>query len=90
MVDSVLSIGLQGVQQGVSSARQAAQDVVAATTVDTLQTPTSQTSSAGAEVVPDLATALVDLKISEHQVEASAAVIRTADEIMGTIINIKI
>lgn len=39
--------------------------------------------------VNDLATPLVDLKLSELTVKASAAVIKAADETVGTLIDIK-
>lgn len=92
VVDSILSVGLQGVQTGVSNARKAAEDIVAVTTADSTQGSSSQASpvtSSDSDQTNDLATALVNLKISEHQVQASTAVIKTADEMIGTLINIK-
>ena len=78
MVESVLSAGIQGVQHGVSTARQAAEDIVSATTAGAEESP-----------VGDITRAVVDLKIAEQQVQASATVIKTADEILGTIIDTK-
>ncbi|MEE8058375.1 MAG: flagellar biosynthesis protein FlgE [Pseudomonadales bacterium] len=77
MVDSVLSVGLQGVQNGISITRQAAEDIATATT-----------TAEDGDVTADITTAIVNLNIGEQQVEASAAVIRTADEILGTVIDI--
>jgi hypothetical protein len=37
----------------------------------------------------DLTTSLVDLKASEVQVKASAAVVKSADDMIGTLIDIK-
>jgi hypothetical protein len=73
-VNSVLSAGVQGVQAGISRANQAAGDIARAGTTD-------QNG--------DLLTPIVDLKISEQQVKASAAVIKSADEMMGTLIDIR-
>lgn len=73
---SALSVGVAGVQQGLENATVAAQQVVGATT------------SRPAEPVQDIAKPLVDLKQSELQVQASAAVIKTADETLGTLLDI--
>lgn len=106
MADSILSIGLQGVNSGVNRVREAAQDIASLTTTDTFTpvqnttgqggpntgngtgTPTQATPTDG-DITGDLATSIVDLKIGEIQVKASAAVIRTADEMLGTIVDIK-
>lgn len=84
MVDSILSTGLQGVQNGLTTTRNAAQDIATATTVDF-----TQEAETGTDVTSDITTAAVELKIGEQQVKASAAVIRTADEILGTVIDLK-
>ena len=73
-VNSVLSTGVQGVQGGMSRANQAAGEIARFGTT---------------EQDGDLATPLVNLKISEQQVKASAAVIKTADEMVGTLIDIR-
>jgi flagellar hook protein FlgE len=69
---SVLSSGVQGLQAGLGRANQAAGQIARA-----------GTGSDGG----DLTTSLVDLKSSEQQVKASAAVIRTADDMLGTLID---
>lgn len=69
---SVLSTGVQGLQAGIGRANQAAGQIARA-----------GTSQEGG----DLATSLVDLKASEQQVKASAAVIKTADDMLGTLID---
>lgn len=82
MVDSIISAGFQGVQSGLNSARQAAQDIATATT-----TPAS---SADQDVIGDITQAAVELKISELQVQASAEVIKTGDEVIGSLLSIKV
>lgn len=103
MADSVLSIGLQGVQNGLANANQAAKDILAATTTNSTAADSTATNSATAgstvasgnsnrssgDGLTDITTAAVELKMSEHQVKASTAVIKTADEMMGTLIDIK-
>lgn len=43
----------------------------------------------GGDDLGDLTTSLVDLKAGEVQVKASAAVVRSADDMIGTLIDIK-
>lgn len=73
-VNSVLSTGIQGVQTGMNRASQAAGDIARFGTT---------------EQNGDLVTPIVDLKVSEQQVKASAAVIKAADDMLGTLIDIK-
>lgn len=68
---SALSTGLQGLQAGIGRTNQAAGEI----------------ARAGTTGEGDLATSIVDLKIGEQQVKASAAVLRTADEMLGTLID---
>jgi hypothetical protein len=78
-VNSILSTGVQGVQSGLQRASRAAGEIARFGTTD----------QAGGEQGGDLATPIVDLKLSELQVKASAAVIKTADEVVGTLIDIR-
>lgn len=77
MSSSLLSIGTQGIQAGYARANEAAGNIVK-----------SGTQNADDSSV-DLATSIVDLKRGEQQVKASAAVVRTADDLIGTLIDIK-
>lgn len=72
--NSLLATGVQGLQAGLNRANQAAGAIAR-----------NGTTEQGG----DLATPIVDLKRSEIQVKASAAVIKTADELVGTLIDIK-
>jgi hypothetical protein len=76
---NVLAAGVQGVQKGLASANDAAGKIARFGT----------TERDGAVRDGDLATPIVQLKSSELQVKASAAVIKTADETVGTLIDIK-
>lgn len=71
---NVLATGLQGLQGGVARANDAAGKIARAGTTD----PDG-----------DLTTPLVQLKSSELQVKASAAVVKSADDMIGTLIDIK-
>lgn len=81
MIDSILATGLQGIQSGLNRADQAAQDITRATTTDRERPEGLNLSS--------LTEAAVDLTVAEQQVAASVAVIRTADEMIGNLIDTK-
>lgn len=72
-IGSSLLSGLQGIQAGFNRA-----DVASA-----------QIASFGVEDNARLTQNLIDLKRSEHQVKASANVVKTADSMLGTLIDIK-
>ncbi len=78
-VNSIVSTGMQGLQSGLDRASRAAGEIARVGT-----TNPADNGQGG-----DLATPIVDLKLSELQVKASAAVIRTADEVIGTLIDIR-
>ena len=96
MVDSVLATGVAGIQRGISNAQDAAQRITNATTTDPLdnesvagEVPSTNPGSAAdaAGGLNDLTEGAVQLIQSEQQVQASAAVVRTADETLGTLID---
>ena len=77
MVDSVLSAGVRGMQAGVERAQSAASDIARAGTV----------APERGDTVTDITEAAVELKVAEQQVVASASVVRTADEVLGTLVD---
>ena len=76
-VNSILSTGLQGVQNGLGQASKAAGEI-------------ARFGTTAGDDLGDLTTSLVNLKASETQVKASAAVIKSADEVIGTLIDITV
>lgn len=72
-IGSVLSTGIQGVQTGMRGMEQSAQNIVKAGTSE---------NTAGDVIEP-----IMDLKLYENTVEASTKVIKTADEMMGTLLD---
>jgi hypothetical protein len=69
-----MSVGVQGVQAGFQRASEAATSIVRA-------------GLESGDNLGDLAASIVELKASEQIVKASAAVIRTADETLGTLVD---
>lgn len=72
-MDSVLNAGVAGMQSGMHAAQRAASDIARA--------PVTQADT------PPMTQSMVDLRLAERQVEASAAVVKTADEVLGTMID---
>lgn len=73
-IGSVISSGLQGVQAGIQQTGRATSRIA---------------GSVGGADSADLAVSLVGLKTGEIQVKASASVIKTGDELLGTLIDIR-
>jgi hypothetical protein len=76
-IGSVLQTGVNGITRGIRSADQAASDI-AHVGVD----------SGNDNATIDIADAAVNLKLSEIQVKASAKVVKAADDMLGTILDI--
>ena len=71
-ISSIIPSGLRGIQAGIARADVAAGQIARAN---------SPTASG------DLATAIVGLKVGELQVKASASVVRSGDQMLGTLID---
>ncbi|MBL4822161.1 MAG: hypothetical protein JKX90_01375 [Colwellia sp.] len=92
-IQLAINAGVQGFQKATEEANQAAANIVAATSANRdesviTQTITSQTSTNDAEKIPDLNQSIVDLKVAEFQAKSSAQVIKTADEVLGTLVDV--
>lgn len=75
-IGSVLSTGLQGVQTGLNQANKAAGEI-------------ARFGTTAGNSIGDLTTSLVNLKAGELQTKASAAVVKTADQVLGTLIDVR-
>lgn len=74
MVNSILGTGISGIQRGLQGVRENAQTIASA---DTLE---------GSTNAADLAQALVGLKVNQQQVQASARVVETVDDILTSLL----
>jgi hypothetical protein len=79
MIDA-LSTAAAGLKSSANQFEKAAQKVVKATTPTTGDVPTAAPST-------DLPTAIVDTKTSALSFKADAAVFRTADKMLGTLLD---
>jgi hypothetical protein len=96
-ISSALNSGLQGLQNARATADQAAADIVASTN---LSNETQKNSASDGEIntevskpnsnleVPDLNQAIVTLKVAEYQAKASTEVIKSADDALGTLLDV--
>ncbi len=96
-IPSALNSGLQGLQNARATADQAAEEIVASTTLSTeppknpanngeVNTEVSNPSSK--LELPDLNQAIVNLKVAEFQAKASTEVIKSADDSLGTLLDV--
>ncbi len=75
-IDGAFNNGLLGIQRGLAQTQKSANDIAdASVRKDT--------------TVGDVAKAVVDLRQGERQVQASAEVVRTTGELVGSLIDIK-
>lgn len=96
MINSVLNTGLQGMQQSQQNIQTAAQEINSAgaalsETAKQSSSDVGQNNSDSARQVStqDLIDPIVDLKIEQHVFDASAKIVKTADEMLGTLMDIK-
>ncbi len=75
-VNTILQTGLQGIERGVEGVERSATEIVRGGAVD---------GPAGSN--SDVVEAVVDLKLYERSIEASAQVVRTADEVLGSLLD---
>jgi hypothetical protein len=84
MMESVMSAGVHGMNMALTGARSAAMEVA----------QLNETTAAGARPEPagsdveGLTDALTSLKLYERQVQASAKVVETADEMIGFLLDV--
>lgn len=101
-IQSAFNSGLQGFQNARATADKAAADIVANTTFQAENNVEQEDAEAtNTEVsteitnqasntndVPDLNQSIVNLKVAEYQAKASAEVIRSADDSLGTLLDV--
>jgi hypothetical protein len=93
-VQSAFSSGLEGFQKATESASQAASDIAHSSHFHSEETQTGENLASDtknpSENVPNLNQSIVDLKVAEYQAKASANVIKTADETLGTLLDVSV
>ena len=74
---STLQTGIAGINNGLDGMRRNATEIARAGTGDT-------TNPA------DTVRSLVDLRVNQHQVEASVKVVKAADEMLGSLLDVRV
>lgn len=80
-VNSALNTGLQGFQEAQSRISEAAQNIASQQVTDATKDSVE---------TKDLTESLVDLKSAENDAKANANVVKTASDVLGTIIDINV
>jgi flagellar hook protein FlgE len=84
--NSAFNSGLSSIQSGQARANQASTDIASIN----LNKPAAQAAPTSRNEQPlqvDLASSLVELQVSKSQVQAGAEVIKTADDVLGTLLD---
>ena len=85
----ILMSGVSGMQQGLRSMRDVAQDIAELNIADNPSSTDGETAERSVDQLQDVATAIVDLKLYQRQVQASAQVVKTADEVLGFLLDVR-
>ena len=80
---SAIDSGLQGIHKGLNGIRKNARDIA---NLNNKEEVSGQPATAGGN---DVADSLVDMKLNKLQVEASAKVVQTSADMIGTLIDMK-
>lgn len=78
MINNLLDIGIQGIQQGMQGAESAARKIARG------GADGPEGTNTGGLLEP-----IIDLKLYERSVQASAQIVKTADETLGTLLDLK-
>jgi len=91
-VNPIMQGGVNGIQMGIKGLNRAAQDIADLNLDDRAQPAPDndvERHDKPTEQVADTVEAIVDLKVHQRQVQASAKVIETADSILGFLLDVR-
>lgn len=88
-IQSAFNTGLQGLEKANEQVNKAASDIAASTAYDYTQKIENDSITQSAQQ-PDLTKSIVDLKVAEYQAKSSVEVIKTADETLGTLLDVRV
>lgn len=98
-IQSAFNSGIQGFQKATEDASKAASDIVSSTILDqqavtenqqAIQPSSQFNSQQSTQAQPNLTESVVNLKVAEYQAKGSAEVIKTADEALGTLLDVRV
>ena len=93
-IQSAFNSGVQGFQKATEDANKTAASIVANTT-ETIKNYDTAASATQVENLPagevtNLNESVVNLKVAEYQAKASTEVIKSADETLGTLLDVRV
>jgi len=91
-VNPILQSGLNGIQSGLKGMNRAAQDIADLNLDDRSKSASDNDVvkvDPSSDRLTDAVEAIVDLRVHTRQVEASAKVVATADEILGFLLDVR-
>jgi len=89
-IQPAFSSGLQGIQQSSKSLDRTAFDIVSVGSQGTDGSALASGFNNQNQSLPDLSESVVDLKVAEYQAKSSVNVIKSADEALGTLLDIRV
>jgi ribosomal protein S11 len=94
-IQSAFNSGIQGFQKATDEAGKAAANIAAETAArrdDSIinEINVSQTATNKEQQIPELNKSIVDLRVAEFQAKSSVQVIKTADDVLGTLIDVSV
>lgn len=92
-IQSAFNAGVQGLQRASEEANDAATNIARQSTVNASaeeSEATAQAPSINSAAPTDLTQSVVDLKVAEYQAKASTEVIQSADESLGTLLDVRV
>ncbi|GHF99643.1 hypothetical protein [Thalassotalea marina] len=94
-IGSAFNAGIQGFQKATDTANQAASDIARAVGYNAEEPSLGQQvndqtveQNTGSGDLSDLNQSIVEMRVAEYQAKASAKVIETADETLGTLLDV--
>lgn len=90
-IQSGFNAGIQGLQKANEDLNQAAVNIASNTIVDS-QTSVQKTSqqNMSQQAASSLTESVIDLKVAEYQAKSSVEVVKTADENLGTLLDVRV
>ena len=89
-IQPAFSSGIQGVQQANQDLSRTAFDIASGGTQTVGENTLTAEFGSQKQSLPDLSESVVDLKVAEYQAKSSVNVIKSADEALGTLLDIRV
>lgn len=92
-ISSAFNAGVQGFQKATGDANKAASNIASNSVINNepiLAVEGTRQQNIQTQTQPSLTQSVVDLKVAEYQAKGSAEIIKTADEALGTLLDVSV